>query len=288
MTNLPEMRPEATQFDDLPEPFHRWHSADETEWLSFHRDNGDFVLRFPGLADFRIGDGGDRSSCTPVPGTDQPTVEHLWLNQVQPLIRSMGNDMVFHAGCVEVEGGAIALLGASGRGKSTLTASFALAGQRFLSDDLLVLQIDEDGIYALPSHPTIRIWQDSRDELIGPDAVPVAGVSYTTKEKFPAAEKLPHCDTRKRLLAAFFIEADEPEMAQMREMRGVEKVARWVENLFLLDIDNPARLQAALDKATQVARAVPSIALSYPRTYPSLAETRSAILERVNEDGASR
>jgi hypothetical protein len=41
----------------------------------------------------------------------------------------------------------------SGRGKSTLAASFAVNGFRFLTDDGLVLEPAGEGYAVLPSHP---------------------------------------------------------------------------------------------------------------------------------------
>ena len=79
-----------------------------------------------------------------------------------------------HAGVVELAGGAVALVGAPGAGKSTTTAAFALAGARVLSDDLAPL-LEVDGAYrVLPAYPQVRLWEDSVRELLGaPDSLPL-------------------------------------------------------------------------------------------------------------------
>ncbi len=60
-------------------------------------------------------------------------------------------------------------LGESGRGKSTLAASFATSYFRFLTDDgqrLKPTSSDGNTYRALPSHPSIRLWADSQQALM--------------------------------------------------------------------------------------------------------------------------
>ena len=59
-----------------------------------------------------------------------------------------------------VPGGAVAFLGQSGAGKSTLAASFALDDSAFLTDDALLIEESEGTCMALPSHASVRLWDD--------------------------------------------------------------------------------------------------------------------------------
>ena len=70
-----------------------------------------------------------------------------------------------HAGGVVVKGKALALLGPSGVGKSTLTASFAAAGYPVLTDDIMVLRIEDRVIQAAPGYGRIRLYPDSFKNL---------------------------------------------------------------------------------------------------------------------------
>ncbi len=152
----------------LPAPFHTWALPDGSPWTDFHRENGGYLLRFPDMADFQVSADAEHVTCHPVPGASDAVVQHLYLNQVLPLSLSKQGKLVFHASAVEVDGGAIAFVGVSGRGKSTLAASFAIDGYRFLTDDGLVVEPAERGHVALPSHPSIRLWEDSESALIAP------------------------------------------------------------------------------------------------------------------------
>ena len=139
-------------------PFHQWIFPDDTPWLEFFRTETGYLLRFPELADFRVSMDGLKVTCSPAPDVSEETTRHLYLNQVLPLALSKLGKLVFHASAVEVGDSAVAFVGESGRGKSTLAASFALNGFRFLTDDGMVVEANDDSYLSFPSHPSIRLW----------------------------------------------------------------------------------------------------------------------------------
>ena len=130
----------------------------------------------------------DISAC-PVPGVSLQTVEHLYLNQVRPLALSRQFELVLHGSAVESENTAIAFLGHSGRGKSTLAASFATTGARFLSDDSLHIDRVDKRYFVRPGHPSIRLWKDSCETLIPKEAELAPPADYTTKARFRGGPK---------------------------------------------------------------------------------------------------
>ena len=270
-------------------PFNEWDRDEQGGgvWLSFHRLEGGFLLRFPDLADFLITEDGAAATCWPVPGTDAATLEHLFLNQVVPMMQSAGGRLVFHGGAVEAgpDRLAVAFLGPSRRGKSTLTASFAQAGGRFLTDDMLVLVPGAKGVMAEPGHPSVRMWCDSRTALLGDAAEPAPAVSYTAKDRMLAAAGLPHCAEPRPLAAAFFLGDAETAKTTFRPLRGAVALAAWMENAFLLDIEDRDRVRLNLDAVAGIARTVPSFAMEYPRRYDALADVRRAVLSLIQSVG---
>ncbi|MBK9199490.1 HPr kinase/phosphorylase [Candidatus Skiveiella danica] len=151
-------------------PFHQWSFPDGTLWTQFSRQGDGYLLRFPDLADFEVSADGAAVLGFPAPGVTSPTVEHLYLNQVLPLALSRQGKLVLHGSAVDIGGQGVAFLGESGRGKSTLAASFASEGTRFLTDDGLLLEWVDGRCMILPSHPSIRLWKDSQDALISNSA----------------------------------------------------------------------------------------------------------------------
>ena len=69
-------------------------------------------------------------------------VRHLFLDSVIPLILSRREPLVLHASAILFDGRAIAFIGTSGQGKSTLAASHSQLGYSLISDDYLVFRHD--------------------------------------------------------------------------------------------------------------------------------------------------
>ena len=278
---IAEARPQAL----LPPPFHAWDFPDGTSWTDFHRVDGGYVLRFPEMADFDVSADGAAVVCHPVPGVPDATIRHLHLNQVLPLALSKQGKLVFHASAVEVDGSAIAFAGVSGRGKSTLAASFAIAGHRFLTDDGLVVEPAEHGHVALPSHPSIRLWEDSEAALIAPGTATAPAVHYTPKVRFLAGDRLRFCGEPRPLRRVYFLGGGSASDISIRKLSGAEAMIEWVRHSFLLDIEEKPRLASHFDQVAKLANEPIHYALDFPRSYDELARVRAAIVEHAREAG---
>jgi hypothetical protein len=262
-------------------PFHRFEFPDGTVWTEFYRSGLDYLLRFPGLADFKVTGDGTEVNAFPAETTDDVTLEHLYINQVVPLALSRQGRPSFHASVVTVPGGAVAFLGKTGTGKSTLAASFALEGAEFLTDDSLLVEESEDGCFALPSHPSLRLWEDSVDALIDHKTSQAAAISYSTKARLLAGEALAHCEEPLPLIAAFLLEREDARQVTIRILTGAECHMAWVENSFLLDIEDRLLLAEHFAWTHRIAAAVPTFALDYPRNYGMLPDVRHAVGRHV-------
>lgn len=261
-------------------PFHVWE-ADGSDWVRFYRDATSIQMQFPELAEFYLSEDGKVVRCKPAKTTDQPTLDHLYQNQVWPMVLSLRGKRVYHGASFEHDGAAIALLGATGRGKSSLLASFASAGFRFLNDDLLVLEPDGAGFRVLPGAPSLRLWPDARAAIVGKACEIKQPVSYTIKERISAGLKLEHRDQPLPLKAAIFLSIETSNMSP-NPLFGSDALAAWMENVFVLEVDRPETVQSAFARTAEIARNVPAIALTYPRDYDALPEVRRMILNEVD------
>lgn len=263
------------------EPFHRWSQRDETAWLDFYKsDDGSYLLRFPDLADFIVSGDGVRIACAPVPGVNSATFHHLFVNQVLPLARSRSGKLAFHASAVEVAGGAIAFFGLSGRGKSTLAASFASNRCPFLTDDGLFVEQRSGTYYILPNEPSIRLWEDSQEEVArGTSAA--ESVSYTTKGKLLAGSELVHCGSDRGFVAAYFLGDAVSANVRIRRLNPAEAAMEWVRQSFLLDVEDQRLLEGHFHRVVDIVSIVPSFALDYPRVYEFLPEVRRVVADHV-------
>lgn len=262
-------------------PFHEWALPDGTPWTQIYRTASGYLLRFPELADFEVSHDGNTVCGWPVPGVPEPSVQHLYLNQVLPLALSKQGRLVFHASAVELGDTAIAFMGESGRGKSTLAASFATSGSRFLTDDGLVVENVEAEWLVLPSHPSIRLWEDSQQALIAAGALMAPPVSYTSKSRFLAGDDIVFCEQPRRLRCVYFLGTGVAPEPQFERLSPSEALIELVKHSFLLDIEERELLATHFDELSRLVSRPLYYRLDYPRRFENLAQVRKAIVDHV-------
>ena len=250
--------------------------------LFLARGEGGFLLGFPHLADFQISKEGDRIGAWPAPETSEETLHHLLLNQVLPRVLAHRGRLVLHAGAVCAENRAIAFVGPTGSGKSTLTASFHAAGHKLLSDDGLVLNSIVGGITVLPTYPSLRLWPGSVAGLFvePPTLAPMAHYSTKRRVRLDEDETIGHPVP----LAAVFVLAPTSKTGVLTisptRLSPKDACMALIENSFQLDVTDTRRVAGVLSEAAKVAQQVPVIRLAYPRRFELLPSVRAAILER--------
>ena len=246
-------------------PFHHYRFDDGTVWTEFYRSDDGYLLRFPGLADFEVSADGKEVVAHPAEDADEVTVEHLYINQLVPLALSRQGRPAFHASVVTVPAGAVAFLGTTGMGKSTLAASFALNDAAFLTDDSLLVEESDDGLRAMPSHASLRLWEDSVAALIGSEVTEAGPVSYSRKARLLAGDSLAYSENSQPLLAAFVLERQDAPCITVKPLKGLNRYMAWIGNSFLLDIEDHDLLSQHFEWTHRISGAVPTFALDYPR-----------------------
>lgn len=268
-------------------PFQEWTLPGGAVWSQFFRTHAGYLLRFPGLADFEISGQPLAVACRPAPEVARDTCEHLYLNQVLPLVLGKQGKLVFHASAVEIEDAAVALLGESGRGKSTLAASFATGGFGFLTDDGLVVEPDAGGFRIQPSHPSLRLWQDSAHALMAPEACTTLPLRYSAKTRFLAGAGLAFCAQPRPLRRAFFLGDGSAAAVAFEPLTAAQALVEWVKHSFLLDPEEKPALASHFDQVAALAGRVRCFRLDYPRNFEALARVRRAIVEQLHEEGVA-
>lgn len=235
------------------------------------------MLRFPELADFVVSADGTAVTAHPVAGVSAQTIEHLYLNQVLPLALSRQWKLVLHASAVEVEDSAVAFLGMSGRGKSTLAASFSTSGYRFLTDDGLLLEKEEGGYTIHPSHPSIRLWDDSRAALMPADTDAAPPIDYTPKSRLLAGDTVAFCGTARALRCMYVLGEGTADTVTIAPLGGRDAMIELVRHSFLLDIEEREMLKRHFAQLSELVKASAFFRLDYPRRYEALPAVRAAV-----------
>ena len=266
-------------------PFHRYTFEDGTVWTEFYRSGDAYLLRFPELADFEVSADGTEVIAHPASATDEATVEHLYINQLVPLALSRQGRPAYHASVVTVPDGAVAFLGKTGMGKSTLAASFALNEAAFLTDDSLLIEESDGGCLALPSHASLRLWDDSMEALVDERIAKASAINYSSKARLLAGEALAFSDEPQPLLAAYVLERQGAQDVSIRELTGLDRYMAWLGNSFLLDIEDHELLAQHFEWTHRISSAVATFALDYPRDYGILRDVQNAVRHHVANPG---
>jgi predicted ATPase len=254
---------------------------DGTPWLEYYRSEDGYLLRFPGLADFMVSADGRDIVSIPVPGLSPATLDHLYLNQVLPLALSRQQRVVLHASAVRVGNAAVAFVGESGRGKSTLAAAFARAGHPFLTDDGLQVLCDAAGCTILPGPASLRLWQDTGAALVPADAPLADAIDYSSKQRLLADSSLPHCAEALPLQALYVLGEGTATAAAFATLAPRASMLVLLQHCFLLDITEDEMLRQYFPKLAEVARQVPLFALDYPREFSELPAVIAAVTEHA-------
>lgn len=210
------------------------------------------------------------------------TIDHFIADQVIPRAMAGEGQHIIHSAAICHADRAILVMGASGRGKSTLATSFHIAGDAIIGDDAIVVSWRADLPFAMAVYRSLRLLPDSIEALL-PTAIETDPVAdYTSKrrvhvfdEKVNSGRPLP--------IAAIFVLA-EPQAADcpsIRDMSTAEACMALVENAFALDPTNTSQARERLEKASVLARSIPFFAIDFPRDYASLPAVRAAMLERL-------
>jgi len=91
--------------------------------------------------------------------------------------------LCLHACVVRIGQQAIAIVGETGAGKSTMAAALARRGHPILSDDIAVLDDRRDRLLVQPGYPRVRLWPKSIKALYGSE-VDLARVFSFSEKRF--------------------------------------------------------------------------------------------------------
>lgn len=167
-----------------------------------------YLLRFFGTCDIRLNSHLTRATIEPVEGVDPAIISVLAGGTLLAFVLAMRGATVLHASAVQIGDAALAFVGASGMGKSTMATLMSVDGASLITDDLLRLDLnsrppkcslgatelrlrkaagDLAGLFErTPSH---RVTGDARDALaVASDAeegVPLAAVVVPLPDQSP-------------------------------------------------------------------------------------------------------
>jgi hypothetical protein len=130
---------------------------------------GLFRLMFPDGTEFLVDHHGRRVwAVWPAPLTLEDTATYL-LGPVMGFVLALRRVICLHSSAAAIGGRAVALVGPSGVGKSTLATALAQRGMPVLTDDIVALcgNNPTGEFLVAPGYPRLRLWPDSVRILYG-------------------------------------------------------------------------------------------------------------------------
>ena len=273
--------------DQRPPPvdwFHHWRLSNGKIWLSFAKLGCDYLLRFPGLGDFFLLHEPKEIRCYPASRTPKRTIVHLLLDQVIPLFLNKWGRLVLHGSAVRGTSGAIAFLGVTGAGKSTLTASFVNHGLPLLTDDCLLLEEKAGELLVIPSYPGLRLWDDTISAILNHVKPALCRVAhYTWKKRLGARNSEFRFCVGPVPLKRIYILANPKETKYTKKISihsisPRDAIVELVKYAFKLDILDRELLRREFESFARIVRLYPFYHLSVPRDLSRLPAVREAIL----------
>ena len=297
LADLPESKARTADwaFDSQGEPLsgegwewvHDWRDPDGGLQLTCARKGPDYRLRFPGLADFHIQFEDARVRAAAADTTAQLTLGQTFLDQVLPRVLFHWGRLVVHASAVTTpDGRAVAFLGPSGTGKSTLAASYLDGGARFLTDDCLLLQPGDSGFVGIASYPALRLWPDSLAALGAGSKIRSHAELDSGKARLNLIEAA-ESPVAPPLSALFLLgdPATPPDSGVLvKPLTGARAMMSVIESAFVLDPVSRDAIEHNFALVSTLARsALPMFSLNYPRRYDILSEVQLKVAEVVED-----
>lgn len=243
--------------------------------------DGSTYLRCPDLADFVLSADGRQILYCAATGVSAESWQTYLLGQVISFALVTQGIEPLHATAVIVDGRAIAFLGESGQGKSTLAAAFVRHGHRLLTDDLLVLSADRAGVLAHPGPGRIKLFPKEARRLLGSGAAGVPMNALTAKLVIPL-EPSQVQDATVPLGALYVLRSPErpadARAIRVSALRSRDAFLQLMKHTFNRIVVAPERLERQFESAARLASRVPIRRLSYTRGLARLPGVRDAVL----------
>ena len=263
------------QVDDVSW-FHAWRYPRCAPSVMFGRGADGYVVRVPHVGDFSVSiDGASLQAPSALPLS---SAQHLLSDLVLPLALSRQRDLLLHASAVHLpDVGAVAIAGASGRGKSSLAAVLTAHGAALLSDDCTAVEQGNGYATVLPGYPGLRLWPESLTMFAAP-ARSAADMLPSGKVRVGA----PGVQFRGQPsdLRAIFLLSKRHLRDRLRAKRIDQQAAvlQLMRHLFIIDVSDRLQLRRVFWAITSVVKRVPVFRIALPDDRERVAAAAESVV----------
>lgn len=268
--------------------FHDWTDSTGQVWASLAKQNGKYLIRFPDYADFWVSSSERVIDCIPCPDVPQETLNHLFLDQVFPCLLTHDNQIMLHAAAVGINSEAVAFIGETGAGKSTLTSSLCSKGFHLLTDDGLLVVEEAGRFWAVPSYSSVRLWPESLPEIFAGNPSSTDVAHYSEKQRVTAEQAAFSFAMERTPLRRIYLlkpqETDAESEIAITPIPPREAFNECFNSIFRLDFRNRAKLKEQFTLTARIVEATPVFSLSFPHDFSQLSAVHACLLAHLNHN----
>jgi hypothetical protein len=241
-------------------------------------------VHWSGLYEFRIPADGSRAVCRALNGADRSVLQNYLFGQALSFALVQQGLEPLHAAAAQVDDSAIGLLGDCTFGKSTLLASFVQAGARLLTDDLLMLTLNDRECMALPGTGRIKLHPDAAQRFLAPSTPSEPLNPHAVKRSFLLGTELVQ-ESPLPLRHLFLLPPPEERQhttsIQIEPLSRTELFQQLLRSSFNVEILTRDRLERQFACAAQLAMRLTGHRLHAPDGLEHLPAVRARIVDYV-------
>jgi hypothetical protein len=223
-----------------------------------------WLIKIRGIADYEI-IAGRQIRIWPAAGVAQKDIEIFLFGLAWATLCHQRGLLPLHASAISTRRGIVAFAGRSGAGKSTTAAWMTSLGHDFVTDDMLPISFDRNGIPG--ARPYLRRFKLQADPITRLSLTPMEIVSETRdNEKYFVPAKNVAEDKWHRLDRIYVLDTGSAEsQARIEQITGADSVRALVDHTYYLDyVLDSRRFGDHLALCTRLALKVPVYRLRLP------------------------
>jgi hypothetical protein len=239
--------------------------------VKLRKDGNGFRLSHSCTADYDVSGDGENITCVPIPAAESESLRYDIQNRVMAVALHAGGALCLHGSAVEISGGVVAFLAPKGYGKSTLASALLRAGARFVTDDMVIVELSPR-VAALPGIFGLRLRDDSAQELLTPQTPTRRGVDGKHVIDSFADDRMM---LKKAPLSAVYILAPVPSSSRETNLTRVPLSPRagaiaMITHARIGALLGTTEAPVLLDRAVTIAKQIPVCRLEVPRDLQRL------------------
>lgn len=239
---------------------------------------GRFLGRVEGVGHFGLIEG-HTIFAQPFSGVEASRLRTVLLGPILSIALRQRGCNVLHAGCVVIQGQAIAFIGRSGAGKSTTTASFYERGYSVIADDVVPVTGQGDRFMVDPGYPQIKLHDDAAAVLYG-DVERLPALHRSRVRRLKRASR----DFRRvpfPLRKVYVLEYG--ETMQIAPLSEKEALGVVMQNTRAIPpLEHPDFKKAHFDECARLVQNVPVAVLQRPRSLDLLPDLVTRVERDIN------